>query len=63
MSATMSLEFSVPFSWLSSDPATSSVETAAARAAGISLWIVDTQDGSLIDDVSKMGAEFCQRPR
>jgi hypothetical protein len=37
MSATVSLEFSGPFSWLSSDPAASIFEAAAARAPEIYL--------------------------
>jgi hypothetical protein len=45
MFAAVRLECSGPFSWLSSDPATSVFEAAAARAAGIYLWTVDTQDG------------------
>jgi hypothetical protein len=42
MSATVRLEFSGPFSWLSSDLTTSIFEAAAARAAGMYLWTVDT---------------------
>ena len=61
MPAAVSLEFSGPFSWLSSDPATSIFEAAAARAAGIYLWTVETQDGYLIYYVGETGAEFRQR--
>ena len=63
MSAAMSLEFSGPFCWLSSDPATSIFEAAAVRAAGIYLWTVDTQDGYVIYYVGETGAEFRQRLR
>jgi hypothetical protein len=50
-----------PFSWLSSDPATSIFEAADTRAAGIYLCTVDTEDGYLIYYVGETGAEFRQR--
>jgi len=59
----VSLEFSGPFSWLSSDLATSIFEAAAARAAWIYLWTVETQDGYVIYYVGETGAEFRQRMR
>jgi hypothetical protein len=61
MSAAVRLECSGPFSWLSSEPATSVFEAATARAAGIYLWTVDTRDGDLIYYVGETGVEFRQR--
>jgi hypothetical protein len=61
MSSAVSLEFSGPFSWLSSDLAPAIFEVAAARTAGIYLWTVDTQDGYLIYYVGETGVEFRQR--
>jgi hypothetical protein len=63
MATAVSLEFSGPFSWLSSDPGTSIFEAPIARMAGIYLWTVDTQDGHLIYDVGETGTEFRQRLR
>jgi hypothetical protein len=60
MSTAVSLEFSGPFSWLSSDPATSIFEAPIARMAGIDLWTVDTQDRHLIYYVGEPGTEFRQ---
>jgi hypothetical protein len=61
MSSAVTLEFLGPFSWLSSDPATSIFEAAAARTAGIYLWTVDTPDGHLIYYVGETGVAFRQR--
>lgn len=63
MSAAVGLEFSGPFSWLSSDPATSIFEAAAARAPEIYLWTIKTKDGDFIYDVGETGAELRQRLR
>jgi hypothetical protein len=63
MFAAVSLEFSGPFSWLAPDPATSIFEAAAARAAGIYLWTVETHDGHLIYYVGETGVEFRLRLR
>ena len=55
MSAAVRLEFSGPFSWLSPDPAIPVFEAAAARAAGIFPWTVETQGGYSIYDVGETG--------
>jgi len=63
MSAAVSLEFSGPFSWPSTDPATAIFEAAAARTAGIDLWTIDTQDGHLIYYIGEASTEFRRRMR